>query len=148
MAITDTGGFVAKDYTGEIWSVKDIQEQAQDILKHQDYGAMLSLVRNTRNWRKLKKNLLVEMLEMLGSPKPRGRKRLHDSRKELKAIACLVKADQAGLSFSKVWESFSDGPRPRKPKIDIEKARSTLSNRDEFDGDQKQYLIRKFQIAL
>jgi hypothetical protein len=147
MGITDTGGLEAKDHKGLEWSVQDIKDQAEDILKHQDYDELVRLVRGTRNWRSLRKALLIEMMEMLAAPRPRGRKRVHENRQELKAMACLVRAAQTGLSFSKTWEKYADGARPTKPTIDINEATSILRARDLFDGEFKRYLISKFQIS-
>jgi len=94
------------------WSLlesSDLGEEFEAILNQRDKSALKNLVGQTDNWKTLRKDLLVQAVDLLAGnvKKPKQRRTLDVPLKDLYAHACNVRARLDGVSYVKTWERFA-----------------------------------------
>ena len=94
------------------WSLlesSDLSEEFEAILNQRDKSALKNLVGQTDKWKALRKDLLVQAVDLLAGnvKKPKQRRTLDVPLKDLYAHACNVRARLDGVGYVKTWERFA-----------------------------------------
>ena len=102
------------------WSLlerSDLSEEFEAILNQRDKSALKNFVGQTDKWKALRKDLLVQAVDLLAGnvKKPKQRRTLDVPLKDLYAHACNVRARLDGVGYVKTWECFAIKVERRQP---------------------------------